>query len=98
MKKIKQGSGGTWEAEEGRYLCDFKASLLCRVSSRTFRATQRNPVSKQTNKQTKKQNKKSSTLLLKNETQLLCGNDKCMLDTGVLALESREELKGGGLS
>jgi hypothetical protein len=42
----------TWEAEAGRFLSEFKASLVYRVSSRTARAIQRNPVSKQTNKQT----------------------------------------------
>ena len=36
----------TWEAE-----AEFKASLVYRVSSRTARATQRNPVLKKTNKQ-----------------------------------------------
>jgi hypothetical protein len=37
----------------GRRISEFKASLVYRVSSRTARATQRNPVSnKQTNKQT----------------------------------------------
>jgi hypothetical protein len=41
----------TWEAKAG------KASLVYKVSSRTARATQRNPVSK-TNKQTNKQTKK----------------------------------------
>jgi hypothetical protein len=36
----------------GRQISEFKASLVYRVSSRTARATQRNPVSeKQTNKQ-----------------------------------------------
>jgi hypothetical protein len=35
----------TWEAEAGGFL-KFKASLVYRVSSRTARATQRNPVSK----------------------------------------------------
>jgi hypothetical protein len=40
----------TWEAEASK----FDASLVYRVSSRTARTTQRNPVSKnQTNKQTK---------------------------------------------
>jgi hypothetical protein len=41
----------------GRRISEFKASLVYRVSSRTARATQRNPVlknKKQTNKQTKK--------------------------------------------
>jgi hypothetical protein len=35
----------TWEAEAGGSL-EFEASLVYRVSSRTARATQRNPVSK----------------------------------------------------
>jgi hypothetical protein len=34
----------TWEAEAGE-ISEFKASLVYRVSSRTARATQRNPVS-----------------------------------------------------
>ena len=39
----------------GRLISEFEASLVYRVSPRTARATQRNPVSKkQTNKQTKK--------------------------------------------
>ena len=39
----------TWEA--GRCLCEFEASLVCRVSSRTARAIQRNPVSKEKKEQ-----------------------------------------------
>jgi hypothetical protein len=39
----------------GRQISEFKASLIYRVSSRTARATQRNPVSEKTNKQTNKQ-------------------------------------------
>jgi hypothetical protein len=35
----------------GRWISEFEASLGYRVSSRTARATQRNPVSKKTNKQ-----------------------------------------------
>jgi hypothetical protein len=38
------------ERQRGRGISEFKASLVYRVSSRTARATQRNPVSK-TNKQ-----------------------------------------------
>jgi hypothetical protein len=34
----------TWEADEG-YVCEFKASLVYKVSSRTARATQSNTVS-----------------------------------------------------
>jgi hypothetical protein len=41
----------------GRQISEFKASLVYRVSSRTARAIQRNPVLKQTNKQKKKQKK-----------------------------------------
>jgi hypothetical protein len=40
----------------GRWISEFEASLDYRVSSRTARATQRNPVSKKNNKT--KQNKK----------------------------------------
>jgi hypothetical protein len=49
----------------GRQISEFEASLVYKVSSRTARATQRNPVlknkkqaSKQANKQTKKQKQK----------------------------------------
>jgi hypothetical protein len=35
----------------GRWISEFKASLVYRVSSRTARATQRNPVSKNKTKQ-----------------------------------------------
>jgi hypothetical protein len=38
----------------GRQISEFKASLVYKVSSRTARAIQRNPVSKNKNKQTKK--------------------------------------------
>jgi hypothetical protein len=53
----------TWEAEAGRFLM-FEASLVYRVSSRTARATQRNPVSKKQNKQTNKQKIISSKLYI----------------------------------
>jgi hypothetical protein len=36
----------TWEAEAGRLISEFEASLVYRESSRTARATQRNPISK----------------------------------------------------
>jgi hypothetical protein len=51
----------TWEAEAG-----VEASLVYRLSFRTARATQRNPVSKKKKKKTKKnqtkQNKKKTDL------------------------------------
>jgi hypothetical protein len=70
-KKSKSGCGGanfnpsTLEAEAGRFL-SFEASLVYKVSSRTARATQRNPVSKnqkekQTNKNKQKQTNKQNT-------------------------------------
>ena len=40
----------TWEAETGRFLSEFKASLVYKVSSRTARAIQRNPVLKKKKK------------------------------------------------
>jgi hypothetical protein len=44
----------------GRQISEFKASLVYRVSSRTARVTQRNPVSK-TKTKTKTKNKKQKT-------------------------------------
>jgi hypothetical protein len=45
----------------GRQISEFKASLVYKVSSRTARAKQRNPVwkNKQTNKQQQQQNQKT---------------------------------------
>jgi hypothetical protein len=45
----------------GRWISEFKTSLVYRVSSRTARTAQRNPVSKKQNKQT---NKKPKNVLL----------------------------------
>jgi hypothetical protein len=42
----------------GRWISEFEASLVCRVSSRTVRAIQRNPVSKNKNKNKNKKQKK----------------------------------------
>ena len=47
--------------------CEFEASLIDIVSSRTDGATERNPVSKQTNKQTNKQTKPTKTPTLRAE-------------------------------
>jgi hypothetical protein len=43
----------------GRQISEFKASLVYRVSSRTARAIQRNPVLKKNNNNKTKQNKKN---------------------------------------
>jgi hypothetical protein len=56
----------------GRRISEFKANLVYKVSSRTARATQRNPVSKNKNKTTppppttttKNNNKKPAHLLI----------------------------------
>jgi hypothetical protein len=46
----------------GRQISEFEASLVYKVSSRTARAIQRNPISKkQTNKQTKNKKQKTTT-------------------------------------
>jgi hypothetical protein len=42
----------------GRQISEFEASLVYKVSSRTARATQRNPVSKNKKQKTKKERKK----------------------------------------
>jgi hypothetical protein len=42
----------------GRQISEFKASLVYKVSSRTVRATQRNPVSKKQNKKLKERGAK----------------------------------------
>jgi hypothetical protein len=43
----------------GRWISEFEASLVYRVSSRTARATQRNPVSKKKQKQKNKKQTKN---------------------------------------
>jgi hypothetical protein len=60
--------------DRGRRISEFEASLVYRVSSRTARATQRNPVSKKQNnnkkerrrrkKEEKKENKKFSQVVV----------------------------------
>jgi hypothetical protein len=47
-----QGKNSRQSGGRGRWISEFKASLVYKVSSRTARATQRNPVSK--NKQINK--------------------------------------------
>jgi hypothetical protein len=53
----------------GRQISEFKASLVYKVSSRTARAIQRNPVSKQNKtKQKQKQAQKKNPLTYKNKS------------------------------
>jgi hypothetical protein len=55
-------------------LCEFEASLIYRVSSRTARAIHRNPVSKKqkqkNNKKPKQTNKKRSTRRAKGDLEI----------------------------
>jgi hypothetical protein len=48
----------------GRQISEFEASLVYRVSSRTARATQRNPVSKNQKKKKKKPKKEEDLIFL----------------------------------
>ena len=49
---LMRGGGG-----RGRWISEFKASLVYRVNSRTARAIQRNPVSKKKKKKKRKEKK-----------------------------------------
>jgi hypothetical protein len=62
----------TWEAEAGGSLIsEFEASLVYRVSSRTARTAQRNPVSKTKNQKPKPKQNKNSKLKAR------CGGHAC---------------------
>jgi hypothetical protein len=50
---IKNGKKSQHLGGRGRQISEFEASLVYKVSSRTARATQRNPVSKNKTKQNK---------------------------------------------
>jgi hypothetical protein len=52
----------------GRWISEFEASLVYRVSSRTARVIQRNPVSKKQNK-TKQKQKQKTKQISNQETQ-----------------------------
>jgi hypothetical protein len=68
----------------GRWISEFEASLVYRVSSRTARTTQRNPVSKNKTKQNKtKQNKTKQ-------------NKKCLLVQGQARAKLAHDPSGFG--
>jgi hypothetical protein len=54
----------------GRRISEFKANLIYRVSFRTARATQINPVSKNKKKKQKKKKKKKKKKRKQNKTKL----------------------------
>jgi hypothetical protein len=64
----------------GRRISEFQASLVYKVSSRTARATQRNPVSKKKKKKKKEKKKKGKP----NETNRTQMDSKEILRTGLL--------------
>jgi hypothetical protein len=68
----------------GRWISEFEASLVYRVSSRTARATQRIPVSKKQKKKRKKMTKATSTEGQTADTQILgvCMSICCARSTG----------------
>jgi hypothetical protein len=78
----------------GRQISEFGASLVYKVSSRTARAIQRNPVSKKqkTNKQTKKTYKQTIESGVEEETlsasnQVLLGQFRVLSSTSYMALQ-----------
>jgi hypothetical protein len=68
VRKLEPGGGGTCLSSQhlggrGRWISEFEASLVYRLRSRTARATQRNPVSKNKQKtKTKTKNRKKENL------------------------------------
>jgi hypothetical protein len=74
----------------GRWISEFEASLVYRVSSRTARAIQRNPVSKKQNKtkKSKKQTKQKNKQTKKEEiTNIeLVSNESCPIQEATTLL------------
>ena len=64
----KSGSGGAHLSQHlggrGRQISEFEASLVYRVSSRTARAIQRNPVWKKKNKTKQNKSKKKKRFII----------------------------------
>jgi hypothetical protein len=64
----------------GRQISEFEASLVCKVSSKTTRAIQRNPVSKQNKtKQSKAKQNKTKQKLVTNTNFNEISDDKIEL-------------------
>jgi hypothetical protein len=57
----------TWEAKAGGF-SEFKASLVYRLSSRTAKTTERNPVSKKQKPKTKKKKKKVKKIFKRSQS------------------------------
>jgi hypothetical protein len=64
----------------GRWISEFEASLVYRVSSRTAMATQRNPVSKKRKKKQKrkKEKRKAFKTLYYYKTLMIIFNSECL--------------------
>jgi hypothetical protein len=74
----------------GRQISEFKASLVYRVSSRTVKASQRNPVSK--SKQTNKKQKQKQKPKTKQKTK-----EKKSVTSGIRAVQIQWWLLGPSL-
>jgi hypothetical protein len=70
--------------DRGRWISEFKAILVYRVSSRIARATQRNPILKNQKIKNKKQNKKASKQT----------NKPTILTAVIIVLQNSRRLKG----
>jgi hypothetical protein len=68
FKRISQHSGG-----RGRRISEFEASLVYKVSSRTARATQRNPVSKNQEREREREREREIRTVLRDIVQLVEG-------------------------
>ena len=60
--------------DRGKQISEFEASLFYRVSSRTVRDTQRNPVSKKKKRREKKRKRKKETKKKEKERKKRKGN------------------------
>jgi hypothetical protein len=64
----------------GRQISEFKASLVYKVSNRTVRAIQRNPVSKNKTKQNKNKNKTKQRTKMKPWVSYFGGKQRRLKD------------------
>jgi hypothetical protein len=71
----------------GRQISEFKASLVYRVSSRTARATQRNPVLKNQ----KKKKKKKKLMIFRFQIKLRFLQGGCSMVRGRVKIQSSQE-------
>jgi hypothetical protein len=90
----------------GRWISEFKVSMVYRSCSRTARATRRNPVSKNQNKTKKlkidilkrrKENFQTHTHIHVYKMHLFCMYEVCMCTMGVLGAHNGQKKELGSL-